>query len=80
MIHIDKIEAFFLENGFPDYDVEILQGVKVKAENSKQFIENSISTLRKHKGNKGYYPYYFHLQHYFKIVYDRLQAINKTNN
>lgn len=76
MIHIDEIETFFKENGFPNYDIEFMQGAIVKAENSRKFVESSLAVLRANAGKLRFYSYYLHLKLYYQKAHEQKQKAN----
>lgn len=71
--HINIIEAFFKQNGYPNEDIEFQKGCTVKAENAKFFVESTIGLLRAHPfpDGQGYLPYYRHLYKYYLIIKNR---------
>lgn len=69
----ERIIKYFENNELPKVEVFLLDGVSVKPENAKIFIENTIALLKKQTGNLRYLPYYENL----KVYYLKTIELNK---
>ena len=67
-LNIDEIEMYFETFGYPNEDIEIMQGMYVLCHNAEFFVTNILRLLREHPGDKKYMADYLRLEKYYKIV------------
>ena len=77
MIILKIIESYFIKNGYPNQDIEILQGMIVRSHNSENFVTSMIRILKAHQRNDGYMAYYLHLLNYYNKVKEIDNGLNK---
>jgi hypothetical protein len=65
-LKIDKIEQYFIKNGYPEGVIEFKPGMKVF--DSEMFVTGCLRILRAHPGNAGYYAYYNLLNEFYQKI------------
>jgi hypothetical protein len=64
--NIEEIETFFRDAKLPDGPIKLSKAETII--NSKKFLEDHIATVKRHNGNKTYFPYYQRLVKFKKII------------